>query len=146
MATKPISFIFILLVPEVPQGAAVYKPPNQKLRRFVNRRSLRRLRDRALLLLFEFGCYLGFGFWALELTAATTFLAASAKSPAIITAKPDWMISRLPASRFVPSSLTTSGTRKFTLLTALMIPCAITSHFMMPPKMLTRIAFTFWSE
>jgi hypothetical protein len=48
----------------------------------------------------------------------------------------------LPSSTLVPSSRTTSGTLSPTSLTAVITPCAIVSHFMMPPKMLTKIAFT----
>ena len=52
----------------------------------------------------------------------------------------------LPSSTLVPSSRTTSGTRRPTSFTASTTPAAITSHFMMPPKMLTRMPFTFGSE
>ena len=65
---------------------------------------------------------------------------------AAITAKPDSAIILFPASTLVPSSLTISGIGRFTALTAFTMPCASTSHFMIPPKMLTRIAFTFLSE
>src|SRR4029077_8523405 len=94
---------------------------------------------------------LGFGSWALELAvvaclaAATTFCAASARSCAAITARNDSAINCYPASTFVHSSLTTSGTGKCTFFISLMIPCAITSHRIIPPKMFTRIAFTFLS-
>ena len=54
--------------------------------------------------------------------------------------------SRLPSSTFVPSSRTTSGTASPTSFAAATTPFAMTSHFMMPPKMLTRIAFTFGSD
>src|SRR6266487_2692304 len=77
--------------------------------------------------------------------AFTTFCAASARSSAVITGRPDSAINFLPNSTFVPSRRTTSGTDSFTVLAALMMPCAMTSHFMMPPNMLTRIAFTFLS-
>ena len=52
----------------------------------------------------------------------------------------------LPRSTLVPSSRTTSGTFRPTSFTAATTPSAITSHFMMPPKMLTRMPFTFGSE
>ena len=52
----------------------------------------------------------------------------------------------LPCSTLVPSSRTTSGTFRPTSFTAATTPSAITSHFMMPPKMLTRMPFTFGSE
>ena len=48
----------------------------------------------------------------------------------------------LPSSTLVPSSLTTSGTFSPTSFTAAMTPLAMVSHFMMPPKMLTKIPFT----
>ena len=37
---------------------------------------------------------------------------------------------------------TTSGTDRFTALQAVMTPSAMVSHFMMPPKMFTRMPFT----
>jgi hypothetical protein len=46
----------------------------------------------------------------------------------------------LPSSTLVPSRRTTSGTLRPTSLTAAITPLAMTSHFMMPPKMLTKIA------
>src|SRR5207253_9680188 len=92
-----------------------------------------------------FVLYLGFGDWDLELAAETAFCAASARSSAAINASPLSFNNCFPLSTFVPSRRTTSGTVSFTVFAALMIPCAITSHFMMPPKMLTRIAFTFLS-
>ena len=49
----------------------------------------------------------------------------------------------LPSSTLVPSSRTTSGTLSPSSLAAATTPVATTSHFMMPPKMLTKIAFTF---
>ena len=42
----------------------------------------------------------------------------------------------------MPSSRTTSGTLRLTSFAAATTPVAIMSHFMMPPKMLTRIAFS----
>ena len=49
----------------------------------------------------------------------------------------------LPSSTLVPSRRTTSGTLRPTCFAAATTPSAITSHFMMPPKMFTRIAFNF---
>ena len=49
----------------------------------------------------------------------------------------------LPRSSLVPFMRTTSGTESFTSRAAATTPAAMVSHFMMPPKMLTRIAFTF---
>jgi len=51
----------------------------------------------------------------------------------------------LPSSTLVPSRRTTSGTFRPTTFAASTTPVAMTSHFMMPPKMLTRIPFTFGS-
>ncbi len=58
-----------------------------------------------------------------------------------------------PASTFVPSRRTTSGTLKpiepsgfLNFVAALMMPCAITSHRMMPPKMLTSTPLTLGSD
>src|SRR4029077_19887300 len=70
--------------------------------------------------------------------AFTAFCAASAKSSAAMTARPESAINFFPASTFVPSSRTTSGTDNFNVFAALMIPSAMMSHFMIPPKMLTR--------
>src|SRR6267143_5925392 len=77
--------------------------------------------------------------------AFTAFCAASAKSSAVMTARSESAINFFPASTFVPSSRTINGTDNFNVFAALMIPCAMMSHFMIPPKMLTRIAFTFLS-
>src|SRR5713101_3874384 len=72
--------------------------------------------------------------------AATTFCAASAMFLAEMIGRPESARIFLPSSTLVPSSRTTSGTRRLTCLAAATTPAAITSHFMMPPKMLTRIA------
>src|SRR5690606_26962775 len=79
-------------------------------------------------------------------TALTIFWAASSRSSAGITFRPLSRMICLPSSTLVPSSRTTSGTWRPTVFTAAMTPRAMTSHFMMPPKMLTRIPFTFGSE
>src|SRR5690606_10187640 len=78
-------------------------------------------------------------------TAATIFSAASPRSSAAITLRPLSLRIFLPSSTFVPSSRTTSGTCSPTSFTAAITPSAITSQRMMPPKMLTRIPFTFGS-
>ena len=52
----------------------------------------------------------------------------------------------LPCSTLVPSSRTTSGTFRPSSLTAATTPSAMMSQRMMPPKMLTRMAFTFGSD
>src|SRR5262249_17575206 len=86
------------------------------------------------------------GYHAARLTAATIFCAASSRSSADVTLRLDSAMIFLPSSTLVPSSRTTSGTRKPTSLTAATTPSAITSHFMMPPKILTRIPLTLGSE
>ncbi|KAG1433413.1 hypothetical protein G6F57_022168 [Rhizopus arrhizus] len=48
----------------------------------------------------------------------------------------------LPSSTLVPSRRTTTGTLTPTSFTAAMMPSAIMSQRTMPPKMLTRMAFT----
>ena len=45
----------------------------------------------------------------------------------------------------VPCNLTTMGVARSNSLAAAMMPSAITSHRMIPPKMLTKSAFTFGS-
>ena len=52
----------------------------------------------------------------------------------------------LPFSTLVPSRRTTSGTWSPTSLTAATTPSAMMSQRMMPPKMFTRMPFTFGSE
>src|SRR5579872_2546133 len=79
------------------------------------------------------------------LTAFTIFWAASSRLSAGNTLRPDSRIIFLPASTLVPSSRTTSGTLRPTSRTAATTPSAMTSHFMMPPKMLTRMPFTLGS-
>src|SRR5690606_17856066 len=75
--------------------------------------------------------------------AATTFCAASAIVSADMIGSPDSASIFLPSSSFVPFMRTTSGTFRPTALLAAITPSAITSQRMMPPKMLTRIAFRF---
>src|SRR6185312_11103452 len=79
-------------------------------------------------------------------TAATTFWAASARSLPETMGRPDWARIFLPSSTLVPSSRTTSGTCRLTSRAAAMMPSAMTSHRMMPPKMLTRMPSTFSSD
>ncbi|ENN89595.1 hypothetical protein RHSP_59733 [Rhizobium freirei PRF 81] len=76
------------------------------------------------------------------LTAFTIFWAASSRSSAEMTLRPDSLMIFLPSSTLVPSRRTTSGTFRPTSLTAASTPSAMTSHFMMPPKMLTRMPWT----
>src|SRR5580693_5357658 len=75
-------------------------------------------------------------------TALTIFWAASSRSSAAITLRPDSVMIVLPSSTLVPSSRTTSGIFNPTSCTAAITPSAMTSQRMMPPKMLTRMPFT----
>src|SRR4029079_698368 len=86
------------------------------------------------------------GHYAASFTALTTFCAASSRSSPEVTLSPDSLMIFVPRSTFGPSSHLTSGTLRPTSFTAATTPSAITSHFMMPPKMLTRIPLTFGSE
>src|SRR5579871_4116777 len=74
--------------------------------------------------------------------SSTIFLAPSAMSLAVTRWRPDSFNICLPSSTLVPSSLTTSGTFNPTSFTAATTPCAMVSHFMMPPKMLTKMPRT----
>src|SRR4029453_8301935 len=74
--------------------------------------------------------------------SSTIFLAPSAMSLAVWRLSPLSDRIFLPSSTLVPSSRTTSGTLSPTSLTAAMTPLAIVSHFMMPPKMLTKMPVT----
>src|SRR5918995_1738739 len=85
------------------------------------------------------------GHHAAFFTAATIFCAASSRSSADVTLSFDSAMIFFPSSTLVPSSRTTSGTLRPTSLTAATTPSAITSQRMMPPKMLTRMPFTFGS-
>ena len=51
-----------------------------------------------------------------------------------------------PASAFVPSKRTTSGTFTSSFRAASTIPSAMMSQRMMPPKMFTKMHFTFASD
>src|SRR5438105_572651 len=82
----------------------------------------------------------------LTFTAATTFSAASPMLSAEMIGRPESRSIFLPSSSFVPFMRTTSGSESFTSRAALTTPLAMVSHFMMPPKMLTRIAFTLRLE
>src|SRR5262249_44051885 len=79
-------------------------------------------------------------------TALTIFKAASSRSFAGVTLRLDVAMISLPLSTLVPSRRTTSGTRNPTSLTAATTPSAMTSHRMIPPKMLTRMPFTWGSD
>src|SRR5690606_21665480 len=74
--------------------------------------------------------------------AATAFFAASLRSVAGWMARPDSASSLRPCSTLVPSRRAMTGTVQPTSLTALMMPSAMRSLRTMPPKMLTRMAFT----
>src|SRR6202162_3203589 len=86
------------------------------------------------------------GHYAPPFTALTIFCAASSRSSPEVTLRPDSLMIFLPRSTLVPSRRTTSGTFSPTSLTAATTPSAITSHFMMPRKMFTRMPFTLGSE
>src|SRR3990172_5875177 len=75
--------------------------------------------------------------------ALTTLTAASAMLRPEMIGSPDSARIFLPRSTLVPSSRTTSGTLRCTSFAAATMPSAMTSHFMMPPKMFTSIALTF---
>src|SRR6185369_13442968 len=76
-------------------------------------------------------------------TAETIFWAASAMPSAATMFRPLSARISLPRATLVPSRRTTSGTLRETCLAASTTPVAMMSHFMMPPKMLTRIPLTF---
>src|SRR5205823_614718 len=95
---------------------------------------------------FFFAVDFGFFFAAFFFTAATTFFPASAIVSAGMIGRPESLRIFLPRSSLVPFMRTTSGTERFTSLAAPTTPSAMVSHFMMPPKMLTRIALTFGLE
>ena len=78
-----------------------------------------------------------------DLVAATTFSAASAMVSALMIGKPESFKICLPSTSLVPFIRTTKGTCKLTALLAATTPLAMVSHFMMPPKMLTKMAFKF---
>src|SRR4030095_11740244 len=86
------------------------------------------------------------GHQVLPLTAWTIFCAASSRSSAEMTLRPDLAMISLPSSTLVPSRRTTSGTLRPTSFTAATTPSAITSQRMMPPKILTRMPLTLGSE
>src|SRR5882724_2184253 len=90
-----------------------------------------------------FGLGLGFGFAVFAFTAATAFFPASPILSAEMIGSPESLRIFLPRSSFVPFMRTTRGTLSLTSRAADTMPVAMVSHFMMPPKMLTRIAFTF---
>src|SRR6266540_3452763 len=78
--------------------------------------------------------------------APTALRAASARPSAGVTARPDSRRIRFPSSTLVPSRRTTTGRDSPISRTAATTPFAMTSHRMMPPKLLIRIARTFRSE
>src|SRR4029077_346663 len=90
------------------------------------------------------GLGLGFGFgFGFPFTAATAFFPASPMLSAEMIGRPESFRIFLPRSSLVPFMRTMSGTLSLTSRAAETMPVAMVSHFMMPPKMLTRIAFTF---
>src|SRR6185503_8054227 len=97
----------------------------------------------AFLAFFTGAFFSGFGFDFFFWMAPTTFFAASAMLSAEMIGRPESLRIFLPRSSLVPFMRTTSGTESFTSRAAATTPAAMVSHFMMPPKMLTRMAFTF---
>ena len=61
---------------------------------------------------------------------------------ALMMGRPDAASMCLPKSSLVPFMRTTNGTERLTALHAVMMPVAMVSQRMMPPKMLTKIALT----
>lgn len=85
------------------------------------------------------------------MTTATDLTAASSRSVATVIFNLGFFftyysIILFALSAFVPVSLQTNGSFKSTNSAALMIPVAIVSHFIIPPNMLMRMAFTFGCE
>lgn len=85
------------------------------------------------------------------MTTATDLTAASSRSVATVIFNLGFFftyysIILFALSAFVPVSLQTNGSFKSTSSAALMIPVAIVSHFIIPPNMLMRMAFTFGCE
>src|SRR5690606_20661247 len=78
-------------------------------------------------------------------TSATIFCAPSAIESAATILRPDSFRIFLPSSTLVPSSRTTSGRFSPSSLAAATTPSAMTSQRMMPPKMFTKMPFTFGS-
>lgn len=77
------------------------------------------------------------------------FWAASVRSVAVSNVGISFLAfasSSLARSTFVPSTRTTSGIENPTSFAAAMIAFAMVSHLAMPPKMLTRMPFTFLSS
>src|SRR6185436_2883330 len=74
-------------------------------------------------------------------TAATAFCPASPMLAPEMIGRPESATIFLPRSSLVPFMRTTSGTCSETAFDAVITPSAITSQRMMPPKMLTRMAF-----
>ena len=74
------------------------------------------------------------------------FLAASDKFDAEIIFKFDFSKISLPSWKFVPASLTTSGTLIFISFATSTTPYARTSHFIIPPNIFIKIPFTFLSD
>src|SRR5262249_21218276 len=76
-------------------------------------------------------------------TALTIFSAPSAMLSAGMIARPLDSSIFFPSSTLVPSRRQTTGTFRPSSFAAAMTPSAMTSHFMIPPKIFTKIALTF---
>src|SRR5213594_1896799 len=78
-------------------------------------------------------------------TSFTIFWAASAMESPLVIVRPLCASVALPAFTLLPSKRTTSGNFKPVSRTAATMPFAMTLQSMIPPKMLTRMPFTFTS-
>src|SRR5262249_45760102 len=85
-----------------------------------------------------------------QAAAFLTFLvilsAASARLSAVMMGRPEVASIFLPRSTLVPSKRTTRGTLSDTSRAAEIMPSAMMSQRMMPPKILTRMPSTLGSE
>ncbi|SVD63019.1 uncharacterized protein METZ01_LOCUS415873, partial [marine metagenome] len=78
--------------------------------------------------------------------ALIDLIAPSFISFAVIRSNPALASIFLPSSTFVPAKRTINGTPSFVSLAAVIIPSAMKSHLMIPPNMLTKMAFTPGSD
>ena len=71
------------------------------------------------------------------------FLAAASKSSSEMIFKPLFLIISLAFSMLVPCKRTMSGTLSLMVRQAFTIPLAMMAQLTIPPKMLTKMAFTY---
>uniref|UniRef100_T1KRH7 Uncharacterized protein n=1 Tax=Tetranychus urticae TaxID=32264 RepID=T1KRH7_TETUR len=76
----------------------------------------------------------------------TAIFAASSRSSQANILKDEAAIRALASSTRVPWSRTTIGILRAKVFAAMIIPSAIMSHLIIPPKMFTRIAWTLESD